>query len=71
IWQFTNYKTLRNPRGTKPKTIPSTSPESDALSKDLKRRGFKFVGSTICYAHMQATGMVDDHVIGCFRYKVR
>ena len=47
----------------------STSPESDALSKDLKQRGFKFVGSTVCYAHMQATGMVDDHVKGCFKYQ--
>jgi DNA-3-methyladenine glycosylase I len=48
--------------------LPATSPESDALSKDLKKRGFKFVGSTICYAHMQATGMVNDHVQSCFRY---
>jgi len=49
--------------------IPATSPVSDALSKDLKKRGFKFVGSTIVYAHMQATGIVNDHVTGCFRYK--
>ncbi|MDB5077865.1 MAG: 3-methyladenine glycosylase [Chloroflexi bacterium] len=49
--------------------IPARTDESDALSKDLKRRGFTFVGSTICYAHMQATGMVNDHVIDCFRYK--
>ncbi|MGE5217118.1 MAG: DNA-3-methyladenine glycosylase I [Chloroflexota bacterium] len=49
------------------KDYPATSPESDALSKDLKQRGFKFVGSTICYAHMQATGMINDHVAGCFR----
>jgi len=49
--------------------VPATSPESDALSKDLKKRGFRFVGSTIMYAHMQATGMVNDHVMGCFRYK--
>jgi DNA-3-methyladenine glycosylase I len=49
--------------------VPATSPESDALSKDLKKRGFKFVGSTIMYAHMQATGMVNDHVVSCFRYK--
>jgi len=49
--------------------VPATSPESDALSKDLKKRGFRFVGSTIMYAHMQATGMVNDHVTGCFRYK--
>jgi DNA-3-methyladenine glycosylase I len=51
------------------KQVPATSPESDALSKDLKKRGFKFVGSTIVYAHMQATGMVNDHIVSCFRYK--
>lgn len=68
IWQFTGHKTLRNPRGLRAGEIPATSPESDAMSKDLRKRGFKFVGSTICYAHMQATGMVDDHVEGCFRY---
>ena len=49
------------------KDYPATSTESDALSKDLKQRGFKFVGSTICYAHMQATGMINDHVVDCFR----
>ncbi len=49
--------------------VPATSPISDALSKDLKKRGFKFVGSTIIYAHMQATGMVNDHIVGCYRYK--
>ena len=49
--------------------IPSTSPESDAFSKDLKGRGFSFVGSTIVYAHMQAVGMVNDHLTGCFRYR--
>lgn len=70
IWQFTGNRTLRRPRVTR-KTIRPTSPESDALSADLKRRGFKFVGSTIIYAHMQATGMVDDHVEGCWRYKKR
>jgi len=67
IWQFTGYKTLRSKKGVTPKTIPARSKESDLMSKDLKKRGFKFVGSTICYAHMQATGMVDDHVRGCFR----
>ena len=51
------------------KDIPATSLESDAMSRDLKKRGFKFVGSTICYAHMQATGMVNDHVTSCFRYR--
>ena len=49
--------------------IPTTSLESDAFSKDLKRRGFSFVGSTIMYAHMQAVGMVNDHLVGCFRYR--
>ena len=49
--------------------VPATSPESDAFSKDLQRRGFKFVGSTIMYAHMQATGMVNDHVVTCFRHE--
>jgi DNA-3-methyladenine glycosylase I len=51
------------------KDLPATSKESDALSKDLKQRGFKFVGSTIVYAHMQAVGMVNDHLTTCFRYK--
>ena len=48
--------------------VPARTPESDAMSKDLQQRGFKFVGSTICYAYMQATGMVNDHLIGCFRH---
>jgi DNA-3-methyladenine glycosylase I len=52
------------------KRMPATSKESDSLSKDLKGRGFKFVGSTIMYAHMQAVGMVNDHVVACFRHKV-
>jgi DNA-3-methyladenine glycosylase I len=49
--------------------VPTSSPESDAMSKDLKAQGFKFVGTTICYAFMQAVGMVDDHLVGCFRYR--
>ena len=49
--------------------IPSSIPESEAMSKDMRKRGFKFVGSTICYAFMQAVGMVNDHVVGCFRYE--
>lgn len=69
IWQFTGYRTLRSKRPRTKSTIPATTKESDAMSKDLKSRGFKFVGSTVCYAHMQATGMVDDHVRGCFRFK--
>jgi DNA-3-methyladenine glycosylase I len=67
VWGFTGGKVLDGRRGSL-KEIPATSPESDALSKDLKKRGFKFVGSTIVYAHMQATGMVNDHVASCFRY---
>ena len=68
IWQFTGGKTKRKKFKTM-KEIPAKSPESDAMSKDLQTRGFKFVGSTICYAFMQAAGMVNDHVVGCFRYK--
>ena len=71
IWQFTNHRTLRDPKGMTKERIPARSAESDLMSKDLKKRGFRFVGSTICYAHMQATGMVDDHVKGCFRYRKR
>ena len=68
IWQFTGYKTKVN-KWNALSQLPATSPESDAMSKDLKKRGFKFVGSTICYAYMQAAGMVNDHLEGCFRYK--
>ena len=68
IWGFVGGKPLQN-KFKKDGDVPATSPESDVLSKDLKKRGFKFVGSTIIYAHMQATGMVNDHVTGCFRYK--
>ncbi len=65
IWQFVEGKAKRNtPKSLK--EIPATSQESDAMSKDLKKRGFKFVGSTICYAFMQAVGMVDDHTQDCF-----
>lgn len=71
IWQFTNYRTFRNPKGVTRDNIPSSSSESDVMSADLKKRGFKFVGTTICYAFMQAIGMVDDHVVGCFKYKDR
>ena len=67
IWQFVNGTTIRNKWKTL-KEIPSTSPESDAMSKALKKRGFKFVGSTICYAFMQSVGMVNDHLTCCFRY---
>ena len=68
IWDFVDGRTIQN-RFKKDSDVPATSAESDALSKDLKKRGFKFVGSTIMYAHMQATGLVNDHVVGCFRHK--
>ena len=67
IWRFVGGVRIRNARRT-PREIPARTPESDAMSKDLLRRGFKFVGPTICYAFMQAVGMVNDHTIGCFRY---
>lgn len=68
IWQFTNGRMIVN-RWKTIKQIPPLSPEAETMSKDLKQRGFKFVGPTICYAHMQATGMVNDHLVSCFRYK--
>ena len=68
IWRFVDGKPIQN-KFRKDNEVPATSPESDAMSKDLKKRGFKFVGSTIMYAHMQATGMVNDHIVTCFRYK--
>ncbi len=68
IWGFVDGHPIQN-RFRKDADVPATSPQSDALSKDLKQRGFKFVGSTIVYAHMQATGMVNDHVTQCFRHK--
>jgi DNA-3-methyladenine glycosylase I len=67
IWQFVSDKPrLNSPRSLK--QVPARTPESDAISKDLKRRGFNFVGSTICYAFMQAVGLVNDHTVDCFRY---
>ena len=66
IWRFVGGKPIVH-KLRKLKDYPAMSPESDALSMDLKQRGFKFVGSTICYAHMQATGMINDHVVDCFR----
>ena len=68
MWAFVSDKPIQN--GFKEqKQVPAVSAVSDAISKDLKQRGFRFVGSTIIYAHMQATGMVNDHITGCFRYK--
>jgi DNA-3-methyladenine glycosylase I len=68
IWRFTGGRPLKN-AWRRMEDVPARSPESDAMSKDLKKRGFTFVGSTICYAFMQAVGMVNDHVTGCFRYR--
>ena len=68
IWQFTGGKTIVNKWKTL-KELPAKTKESDAMSKDLKERGFNFVGSTICYAFMQAAGMINDHLVTCFRYK--
>ncbi len=68
IWKFVNGRPIQN-KFKKDNEVPATSAESDTISNDLKKRGFKFVGSTIVYAHMQATGLVNDHVVGCFRYK--
>ena len=67
IWRFVDGAPKKN-RWKMPGELPARTAESDAMSKDLGRRGFKFVGSTICYAFMQATGMVNDHVRGCFRW---
>ncbi len=68
VWRFVDGQPILN-RLSQQSDIPATSAESDALSKDLKRRGFSFVGSTIIYAHMQATGLVNDHIVDCFRYE--
>jgi DNA-3-methyladenine glycosylase I len=68
IWGFVNGKPIKN-KFKSLKEIPAKTPLSDAISKDLKARGFKFVGSTIVYAHMQATGMVNDHTVDCFRHE--
>ena len=68
IWSFIDGKPIVN-RWKVTSQVPATSKESDEISKDLKKRGFNFVGSTIIYAHMQATGMVNDHLVSCFRYK--
>jgi DNA-3-methyladenine glycosylase I len=67
IWQFVNYRTIVN-RWERLDELPAKTPEAEAMSRDLKQRGFGFVGPTICYAFMQAAGMVNDHLITCFRY---
>jgi DNA-3-methyladenine glycosylase I len=68
IWRFVGGRPKQNAWKTH-KRLPAKTPESDALSKDLRKRGFRFVGSTICYALMQATGLVNDHLVSCFRYR--
>jgi DNA-3-methyladenine glycosylase I len=68
VWRFVGGQPKQN-AWAEHKHLPAKTPESDALSKDLQKRGFRFVGSTICYAFMQATGMVNDHVVDCFRYR--
>ncbi len=67
IWAFVDGQPKQNAWSSF-KAVPAWTPESDAISKDLKRRGFRFVGSTICYAFMQAVGMVNDHLVGCYRH---
>ena len=68
LWRFVGGKPIKNARKLH-KQVPAKTKESDAMSKDLQKRGFRFVGSTICYAFMQATGMVNDHLVTCFRYR--
>jgi DNA-3-methyladenine glycosylase I len=68
IWRFVGGRTKMN-EWKSMREIPAATPESAAMSRDLVRRGFRFVGPTICYAHMQATGMVNDHIVSCFRYR--
>ena len=68
IWRFVNGKTIKN-KFKRLSDFPALTKESDSMSKDLQRRGFKFVGATICYAYMQAAGMVNDHAVDCFRYR--
>ena len=68
LWQFTGGVPIVNRRRSM-RDLPPSTPESDAMSRELKKRGFRFVGPTICYAMMQAVGMVNDHLVGCFRHK--
>lgn len=67
IWQFVDHQPIQN-RWTSLAQLPTSTPQSQAMSRDLRRRGFRFVGPTICYAYMQATGMVNDHLVSCFRH---
>ncbi|MFH0873902.1 MAG: DNA-3-methyladenine glycosylase I [Candidatus Komeilibacteria bacterium] len=69
IWQFTKHRTIKN-RWQNLKELPAKTKEAEAMSKDIKRRGFTFCGPTICYAFMQAAGMVNDHLVNCWRYRL-
>jgi DNA-3-methyladenine glycosylase I len=71
LWSFTGGKTRLGRSARRWDEIPASSPESDAMATALRQRGFRFVGTTICYAFMQAVGIVDDHMVGCFRYQPR
>ena len=71
LWSFTEGETLKGSLAKTWQEIPTSNPESEAMSKALKARGFKFVGSTICYAFMQAVGIIDDHLVDCFRFSGR
>lgn len=71
LWSFVDHKTLKGPRAETFAELPTQSPESEAMAAGLKERGLQFVGPTICYAFMQAVGMVDDHLVGCFKYSGR
>jgi DNA-3-methyladenine glycosylase I len=71
LWSFTQGRIWRGPPASSWEALPTTSPQAQAMAADLRQRGFKFVGPTVCYAFMQAVGMVDDHLRGCFRYQPR
>ena len=71
LWDWVDGETVRHPEGYTPDTLPATTPLSDAVARDLKRRGFSFVGSTTVYAYLQSVGVVDDHIRGCFKFVPR
>jgi DNA-3-methyladenine glycosylase I len=71
LWSFVDGRPWRHPTGYTAETLPPTSPASDAMARALRQRGFRFVGSTVCYAFMQGSGLIDDHLIGCWRFQPR
>lgn len=71
LWGFTGGETIKGPRAERFEDLPTKSPQSEAMTKGLKELGFRFVGPTICYAFMQAVGMIDDHLVGCFKFSGR